>query len=287
MENIFVIDVPVVLDEVSILKIEEAVANVKPDLIIIDPIVAYIGGGLDMNQANKVRQPMQRLQQIAAKFKCAVVVVRHLNKGNGSKALYRGQGSIDFTASVRSEFLAVTDPENPTDRALHHTKCNLGKLIEPLGYTIENTDDDVGVLLWTGAPSFNLEKALTHQTLSQDEADERNDVVDFLRVMLEGREQAANDIKDAAKKEGFTDKQLRRARRALDVQIRYTGQGRNQLTYWRLPDTEPDSENGQEGSKVVSLFENETGRNHPDDFDAEDYEPKRRSDRRGGQLRVA
>jgi hypothetical protein len=243
------------LDDANILKIEEAVANVKPDLIIIDPIVAYIGAGTDMNQANKVRAPMQRLQILAAKFKCAVVVVRHLNKGNGSKAIYRGQGSIDFVASVRSVFLAVTDPENPTDRALHHTKCNLGELIAPLGYTIENTDDDVGVLKWTGAPKFKLENALTHQTLSQDEADDQNDAVSFLLAILTEGEQSVSDIKKAAEKCSISYKQLRTAKKKLDVQIRYEGRRESFRTYWYLPETETKSDSGneQEGGKVVSI----------------------------------
>jgi hypothetical protein len=217
MENIGVIDVPVVLDEGDMFSIEEAVARAKPDLIILDPIVAYIGGALDMNSANKVRQPMQRLQLLAAKFQCAVIVVRHLNKGNGSKAMYRGQGSIDFVASVRSAFVAVTNPENSNERALHHIACNLGREIEPRGYTIENTVDDIGVLRWTGAPQFKLENALTHQMTSHEDEADKKDAVSYLREILKNGEVASADVDEAFEAAGFSTYALKKAKRVLGV----------------------------------------------------------------------
>jgi hypothetical protein len=225
MSNIGVIEVPVVLDEGNLLSIEKAVAETKPDFIIFDPIVAYIGGGLDMNQANKVRQPMQRLQMLAAKFQCAVVVVRHLNKGNGSKALYRGQGSIDFVASVRSAFVAVTNPENPDERALHHIACNLGKEIEPLGYEIINTPDNVGILVWMGSPQFNLETALTHQTTSQEDAATKKDAVSRLREILNGGEVASAYVDQMFEAEGFSKYALKKAKRELKVKATAEKQG--------------------------------------------------------------
>jgi hypothetical protein len=225
LSNIGVIEVPVVLDEDNILSIEKAVAEAKPDLVIFDPIVAYIGGGLDMNQANKVRQPMQRLQLLAAKFQCAVVVVRHLNKGNGSKAIYRGQGSIDFLASVRSAFLAVTNPDDPGERALHHIASNLGKEIEPLGYRIENTPDDVGVLLWTGTPQFNLENALTNQTPKPEDAADKKDAVTLLGEILSAGEAASADVDEAFEAAGFSKYALKKAKRELKVKASAEKQG--------------------------------------------------------------
>src|SRR4030095_813049 len=104
---------------------------------------------------NKVRQPMQRLQTLATKFRCSVVVVAHLNKSSGAKSIYRVLGSVDFIASVRSAFIAVVDPKNKSERGLYHEATN-SKEVEPRGYSIEDTSDGVGVLIWTDAPTFSL-----------------------------------------------------------------------------------------------------------------------------------
>ena len=64
-ENISVIDESVkslsVIDE----RLEEAVIRTKAKLLILDPIQAYLGGGMDMNRANEVRAILSQLGRIA------------------------------------------------------------------------------------------------------------------------------------------------------------------------------------------------------------------------------
>jgi archaellum biogenesis ATPase FlaH len=226
MKNIGVIDTYVNLDEANILSIEKTIAEVKPDLVIFDPISLYVGGSLDMNQANKVRQPMQRLQTLAAKYNCAVVVVRHLNKGNSSKAMYRGQGSIDFVAAVRSAFIAVTNPSNQEERALHCQGGNIGKPIEPLGYVIQDTEDGVGVLKWTDSPpQFSLESALSYQTMGQDNEYDKKDAVTRLREILKDGKVGSTEVELMFDLEGFSEYALKKAKRELKVIARPEKQG--------------------------------------------------------------
>ncbi len=262
MDNIGIIDTYVTLDEVNILSIEKAISEVKPDLVIFDPISLYVGGSLDMNQANKVRQPMQRLQILAAKYNCAVVVVRHLNKGNSSKAMYRGQGSIDFIAAVRSAFIAVTNPDNQEERALHYNGGNICNELRPIGYVIQDTDDGVGVLKWTDVPpQFSLEKALAYQIPNEDEGSEKADATTLLLVMLEKREVPSSDIKEVAKREGISEKQLTTARGKLGVLIRWEGQGKDIRTYWSLPEKgRGDKAEKMEETEIVSSDSNNSGR---------------------------
>ena len=76
--------------------------NENPRLVIIDPVQAFIGADVDMNRANKVRPVFRKLGMIAEKTGCAIVLIGHLNKSSGTQSTYRGFGSIDIMAAVRS-----------------------------------------------------------------------------------------------------------------------------------------------------------------------------------------
>ena len=97
----------------------------RPDLIIVDPLVAYIGARVDIHRANETREVLSRLASIADQTPSAILTVRHLNKSSGGKAIYRGLGSIDFTAAVRSVLLVGQDPDDTASGAVVHIKSNL------------------------------------------------------------------------------------------------------------------------------------------------------------------
>ena len=58
-----------------------------------------------MNRANEARDMTKRLSLLAEKYKCAILLIGHMNKAGGNKAAYRGMGSIDFFAVARSVLL--------------------------------------------------------------------------------------------------------------------------------------------------------------------------------------
>lgn len=86
-------------------RLEEAIARTKARMLILDPIQAYLGGGMDMNRANEARDMTKKLGVLEEKYQCAVVLIGHMNKAAGNKAAYRGMGSIDFFAVTRSVLL--------------------------------------------------------------------------------------------------------------------------------------------------------------------------------------
>lgn len=124
-ENISVIDESIkslsMIDE----RLEEAVIRTKAKLLILDPIQAYLGGGMDMNRANEAREMTKRLSLLAEKYKCAILLIGHMNKAGGNKAAYRGMGSIDFFAVARSVLLVGRIEGEPDLRAVVQIKNNL------------------------------------------------------------------------------------------------------------------------------------------------------------------
>lgn len=73
-------------------RLEAAIQKTNAKLLILDPIQAYLGGGMDMNRANEARDMTKKLGALAEKYKCAIVLIGHMNKASGNKAAYRGMG---------------------------------------------------------------------------------------------------------------------------------------------------------------------------------------------------
>jgi RecA-family ATPase len=119
--------IPAVLpfDAAGVNKLKAEIGALKPALVIIDPIVAYLPEQTDMNSASAVRPILARLAKVAEETGVAIAFVRHLAKGNRDKAIYRGLGSIDFTAACRSVLMVGFDPNDGDKRVVAHGKSNL------------------------------------------------------------------------------------------------------------------------------------------------------------------
>lgn len=97
-------------------RIEKAIRQNHARLLIIDPVQAFLGAEIDMNRANEVRPVFRKLGDIAQSTGCAIMLIGHLNKASGAQSTYRGLGSIDLTAAVRSLLLIGKVKSDPTDR---------------------------------------------------------------------------------------------------------------------------------------------------------------------------
>ena len=108
-------------------RLEGAIVRTHAKLLILDPIQAYLGGGMDMNRANEARDMTKRLGALAEKYKCAIILIGHMNKASGNKAAYRGMGSIDFFAVARSVLLVGRVEGESNIRAVVQIKNNLAQ----------------------------------------------------------------------------------------------------------------------------------------------------------------
>jgi len=144
-----------VFDSEGMLALEVEIAALRPALVVIDPLIAYMGAKVDTYRANQTRAILAPLAEIAERHDISILAVRHLRKSESSRAIYRGQGSIDFTASARSVLLAGHDPDYSSKCALVHIKGNLAALGKPTGYTIAEGD-----FSWTGTSNLTADRIL-------------------------------------------------------------------------------------------------------------------------------
>ena len=106
-------------------RIRQAIIEFRPRLVVIDPIKAYLGSDSDLQIAGRARRLMQRLGMWASMYDCAIVLIGHLNKKEGTKGLYRSLCSIDVVAAARSVLQVERDAEKSDIRIVRQIKNSL------------------------------------------------------------------------------------------------------------------------------------------------------------------
>ena len=95
-------------------RLIEAIKETNAKLIVLDPLSAYVGENTNINSANEIRRQFRPLIEVAKERRCAIVIVHHMNKATGQKAINRGVGSVDVVAAARSVLLvARMEKERP------------------------------------------------------------------------------------------------------------------------------------------------------------------------------
>lgn len=171
LTKVYADDEPFTFTPQKMEKLEMVMGRVPAAITFIDPIVGYMGGKMDMHRANEVRELMSQLQGAAKRTGSAVILVRHLRKAGGQNAKYRGIGSIDFTAAVRSQ-LQVGETKTGTT-FMEHVKHNLSPAGPALRYEVVD-----GKFQWTGGMDWRSEEKKKVSTKA------RVDVAGFLQKCL-------------------------------------------------------------------------------------------------------
>ena len=208
-------------------RIEKAIRQNKARLLIVDPIQAFLGAKVDMNRANEVRPIFRRLGDIAQNTGCAVMMIGHLNKAAGMQSTYRGLGSIDFTASVRSLLFIGRVKDDPTLRVLTHEKSSLAPPGDPLAFIL---GDDEG-FRWIGPYDITADEMLSGSERKQET--KTQEAKDLICAMLAGGKEAlSEDIDRAAVKKGISPRTVRHAKRELGAALKSRiGEGRKKI-HW-------------------------------------------------------
>jgi RecA-family ATPase len=117
-------------------KLQQAIIEFHPRIIVIDPIQSYVDNPVDLLVAGKLRRTLRRIGIWASTYNCAVVLISHLNKNEGTKSLYRNLGSIDLVATARSVLQVERDSDNPNRRIIRQIKNNIGPIGDDIHFEI-------------------------------------------------------------------------------------------------------------------------------------------------------
>lgn len=145
MKDFYQVAAPLSIDDDEDTELMYDVINkIKPTLVVFDTLNNYIGRA-DIHNSKEATQALTPFSQIARKFDCTVIVLRHLTKNStNTSALYRGQGSIAQTGVARI-VLSVgriddfSDDEEDDTRyvGMAVTKNNLAHMGETMVYHIQ------------------------------------------------------------------------------------------------------------------------------------------------------
>jgi len=235
------------LADVNVLR--AALDETRPDLVVIDPLQAYLGGGVDMHRANETRPLLSNLGKIAEEYSCAVLAIRHLSKGS-SKALYRGLGSIDFTAAARSVLTVGQEPVTK-QKAMAHIKSSCAMNGATLSFEIH---PDFG-FMWGGVSRFSIEDLLASPAAVKDDRGEGEDTrldeaTEFLYDLLEDGPLESKEIQKQAKQASIKWRTVQRAKEQMEFKAFKKGD----VWYWpkliRKPSV-PENTNGADGADEI------------------------------------
>ncbi len=119
-------------------------------LVVLDPLMAVLGREVSASNDQGIREVLTPLAQLAERTKCAILIIRHLNKGNSPNSLYRGAGSIGIIGAARMGLIVVRDPNDEQRCILATTKNNLSKHASHLLYQIEENEQRIPSTQWHG-----------------------------------------------------------------------------------------------------------------------------------------
>lgn len=220
--NILVIDDADKALTVSDERLEEAIRLTNAKLIVLDPLQGYLGAEVDMHRANEIRPLMHRLSTLADKYKCAVVLIGHMNKSSVGKSNYRGLGSIDIHAAARSVVLCGRVKDEPEIRVLCQIKSSLAPERTPVAFRLS---EEKG-FEWIGEYDITADELLSGDVRGS----KIREATKFLEEFLKDGQKYSKEIEEEASARGIKKKTLWNAKNSMNIDSVKVGN----RWYWML-----------------------------------------------------
>jgi len=210
------------------LLLEKLVEKYKPDIVVFDTLQAFLPDGVDMAKRKDMRDALNPLNALGAKFGTSFLMVMHTNKSANS-GRQRMADSSDIWDLGRSALMAGRTKDEDV-MYLSHEKSNYGRLqktilfsvtdagIEYKGTSKKKDRDYVAEGGTTAAPSPRLDEA-----------------IDFILENVDGSIEVG-ELEKLAKAAGITAHTLKDARAVLkkDGKIRLGTIGFGEQKKWML-----------------------------------------------------
>jgi hypothetical protein len=211
--------------------LREAINAVDARLVVVDPFVAFLSGGVNGWVDQEVRRALHPLADLAAETGVAIVLITHLNKKQGVATIYRGGGSIGTIAAARAGFQVAKDPNDDNQRVLVAVKFNIGPTPGSRAFHLEQAHNGAARVVWDG-PS-----ALTESDLVEGrQSSKLGDAVEFLEAALAAGERPVEELKAAAFQAGISERTFERARATLNLKPYRKGFGSGGKFFLSLPE---------------------------------------------------
>ena len=201
-------------------RLEQAIIETNAKLVVLDPIQGFLGADVDMHRANEIRPIMKHMSELAEKYKCAIILIGHMNKCSVGKSAYRGLGSIDFQAAARSVLIVGRIKDEPEIRVVCQTKSSLAPEAKAVAFRLSEENG----FEWVGEYDVSADDLLSGTV----KGTKKQAAMDFLENLLADGKMAQTEITELARQKGISDKTLRNAKDELKIKSKRV----NNQWYW-------------------------------------------------------
>lgn len=218
--------------------ITDVVRETGAKFVIVDPLMAFLRG-VSSTSDQGVRGALWRLQRIAERSGASIAVVRHLTKGLGGNAIYRGSGSIGIIGAARVAMVIGPTPDETAHAVAVH-KSNISKIPNTAMFDlVDNPYKKVAFVEWREESVITADDIFAGLTKDWERESAQEVAAAFLGALLAKGPMAAVQALELADEEGIAERTLRRAMK----DIRVHAFKRGNAWFWELPTS--DQEGGE------------------------------------------
>lgn len=183
----------------------------KPELMIYDPVQAFVPENLRMGDRNAMRKCFSPLIGYGETHNVTSIVIAHANKQSGVWGRKRIADSSDIWDASRSVLMTGIVPDSDGLRYLSHEKSNWGKLQDSVLFELDD-----------GAPLFKAHSKKKDREFIIEDSRKRNvapaaeDAKEFiLSALNEHKQMEVSELDELAAIEGISKNALKEAKALL------------------------------------------------------------------------
>ena len=194
------------------LLLEKLVEKYKPDIVVFDTLQAFLPDGVDMAKRKDMRDALNPLNALGAKFGTSFLMVMHTNKSANS-GRQRMADSSDIWDLGRSALMAGRTKDDNICY-LSHEKSNYGALQRTILFSV----DETGVI-FKGTSKKKDRDYVAEGTVSAAPSPRLDEAMDFILENVEGSIEV-KELEQMAKSAGISQDTLKNARAELKKEKR-------------------------------------------------------------------
>ena len=211
--------------------LEALVDQVRPDLLVLDPLQSFLEDTVIMGARNQMRNAVGHVVSLCSKYKFTTIIVVHANKGKGLYGRKRLADSGDIWDIARSVFLCGNVDQDTF--YISHEKSNYCQRNKSILYGL-----DKGRIRIQGYTDKHDREFVLNEEFGGKGAPALEEAKDFILDQLMGRdsEMPVKELDEAADAMSISKGTLSRAKRELkdEGEIRITNTGFGGSKAWKI-----------------------------------------------------
>ena len=189
--------------------LKQLISEVRPALVVFDPLQAFIPPDIQMGQRNAMRNCLNPLIGLGEEYGTTFLIIVHTNKRQGTYGRNRVADSADIWDIARSVMI-VGQTQDKDIRYMSQEKCNYVELQPTALFKIND-----GVAEFKGYTDRRDADFVHERDFNAYQAPQRVDAERFILDFLKNGKKLTAELDEAAKAAGISKNTLSRAKTKL------------------------------------------------------------------------